>query len=51
MWLASGFAGLLTGQLQVFVVATGPFGIVCGYLFGVSLIRRNGHDANGNGAG
>lgn len=48
MWLAAGFTALVTDRVQVFVIATGPFGVMCGYLFGVQLLRRA---QNGEGEG
>jgi hypothetical protein len=40
MWIVGGVAAVLTGEVQVFVIATGPFGLICGYLFGATIVRR-----------
>jgi hypothetical protein len=49
MWLAAGTAALLSSDDKVFIVASGPFSLICGYVFGISLVRRtngNGHSDN-----
>lgn len=40
VWVASGFAAVYSGKPEVFLVATGPFGALCGYLFGRDIFRR-----------
>lgn len=40
MWAAAGMAALCTGKSQVFLIATGPFGAMCGYLFARDIFRR-----------
>jgi hypothetical protein len=40
MWFAAGAASLVTGDVQPFVIATGPFGLVCGAILGVGIIRK-----------
>ena len=42
MWLASGVSAVVTGNVNAFVIASGPFGLLCGYLFGISVIRKPG---------
>ena len=45
MWVAAGGAALITEDASVFIVTSGPFTILCGYLFGTEILRRA---ANGN---
>ncbi len=40
-FLASLAEALYRNDVQVLLVASGPFGLLCGYVFGVS-IKRNG---------
>lgn len=46
MWVAAGIGALWSAEIQVFVIASGPFTLLCGYLFGVQIVRRA---VNGNG--
>ena len=43
MWLLSGLVALRTGNVQVFVICSAPFGVMTGYVFGVRILRRNGN--------
>jgi len=40
LWAIAGVVALVTAQVQVFLIVTGPFGVVIGYVFGVRLIHR-----------
>ncbi len=40
MWAASGCAAIYSGKADVFLIATGPFGAMCGYLFARDIFRR-----------
>ncbi len=40
MWAATGVGALVTGSPEVFLIATGPFGAMCGYLFAKDIFRR-----------
>lgn len=46
VWFVAGMMALYRSEVQVFLVASGPMGVLCGYVFGVSLMRRA---ENGNG--
>lgn len=39
MWIAAGVRAELTGDVAMFAIATGPFGLLCGYLFGSGIVR------------
>lgn len=39
MWLITGLRAAVTGEIEAFVVASGPFGILCGYLYGMGIGR------------
>lgn len=50
LWLAAGFYALVTTEVRVLVIASGPFSIIIGYVFGVSLVRRaENHVGEGGG--
>lgn len=49
MWMVSGVSALYTGQAEVFILASGPFGLMCGYVFGVGVMRKVGTNGNGTG--
>ncbi len=40
MWVAAGVKAIVTGDITAFGLVTGPFTLMCGYVFGVSLLRR-----------
>ncbi len=46
MWAATGVAAIITGKPTILLVVTGPFGVMCGYLFAKDIFRRadNGED-------
>lgn len=46
-WLAAGVRAVWFGDVQVLVVMSGPFTLLCGYLFGVSLMKRTEGDVDG----
>lgn len=39
-WLASLGQALFSGKPEVFLIATGPFGAMCGWLFARDIFRR-----------
>lgn len=45
VWIIAGIAAIVLADVQVFVIASGPFTILCGYLFTEGLFRRA---VNGN---
>lgn len=45
LWMVAGFVSLVTRDVRVFLIASGPFGGVCGYVFGIGIVRRA---VNGN---
>lgn len=47
MWVAAGIAAIVREDIQVFVIASGPFGMLCGYLFTADLLRRAQNGRNG----
>lgn len=49
IWCAAGVTALVRTDAQVFIIASGPFTILCGYLFTDGLFRRaqNGRSSNG----
>ena len=44
LWAVAGFAALYTNKTDVFLIATGPFGVVCGFVF-----YKWAGNGNGNG--
>jgi len=40
MWVAAGVAAIITDDPSVFIITSGPFTILCGYLFGTEILRR-----------
>jgi hypothetical protein len=51
MWLAAGVVALYSNNTQVFIIASGPFSLMCGYVFGVSIVRKAGGGNGNNGSG
>lgn len=39
MWVVAGLKAMLTGDNATFLIVSTPFGLLCGYVFGVSIIR------------
>ena len=39
VWVTSGLSAVYTHDVQPFLIASGPFTILCGYLFGVAIVR------------
>ncbi len=40
IWVVTAVRFALYGDAQGFLIATGPFSLLCGYLFGISFPRR-----------
>lgn len=49
IWCAAGVTALIRTDAQVFIVASGPMTILCGYLFTEGLFRRAQNGTNGDG--
>lgn len=49
MWVAAGLTALITAKTEVFIVATAPFGTLCGYLFARDIFRRTGAGIDDSG--
>lgn len=47
LWGVSGFLALHTNQTEVFLIVSGPFGGLCGFLFYKWAGNGNGGGANG----
>jgi len=39
VWVTAGLSAVYTHDVQPFLIASGPFTILCGYLFGVAIVR------------
>lgn len=47
VWMLTAARYALTGDVQGFAVATGPFGLMCGAIFGIGFVRRvNGRNGD-----
>jgi hypothetical protein len=44
VWALSAGIGALTGDFRFFEIASGPFVMMCGYVFGVKIIRGGRDD-------
>lgn len=39
VWVAAGARAIFIGDVAPLVIASAPFGLLCGYLFGATIIR------------
>lgn len=46
-WVAAGVRAVWFGDVQMLVIVSGPFTLLCGYLFGISLMNRTEGSQNG----
>lgn len=46
-WVAAGVRAVWFGDVQMLVIVSGPFTLLCGYLFGISLMKRTEADTGG----
>lgn len=38
IWAAAGVKAILSGEAQPFIIASPPFGLLCGYHYGIRII-------------
>ncbi len=41
VWIAAGVRAVLEGDVQPFLIATGPLSVVAGYVMGMRLVRKD----------
>lgn len=47
VWVAGSLTAIVRSDVQVFVIATGPFSLLAGYLFTDGLLRRSAKNGHG----